>query len=75
MRKKAIMRREQDPTYGWLQVDPYDLRPDQKLSKLFFASHNADLLIEMRRMRMISLYNKNEGRCDQEAETSKARIG
>ena len=32
-RKKALMRREQDPEYGWLNINTMDFRVDSKLSK------------------------------------------
>ena len=33
MRKKALLRREQDPSYAWITVDTCDVKSDSKLSK------------------------------------------
>lgn len=52
-RKKALMRREQDPEYGWLNINTMDFRVDSKLSKYT----NSNDFVEMRRMKQISLYN------------------
>jgi hypothetical protein len=33
LRRKALSRREVDPSYGWLNINTLDFKPDSKLSK------------------------------------------